>query len=102
MHLFCPHCTANLNRKNLFFKSITTCESCGKNSCAGNFWQWLAAALVAFISLFALLFVVTDFDKPLQSVLVLGGTLFSFAVAVLLLVRPVAYSAGSTQTRNES
>jgi len=85
-----------------YFKAVTICKSCEKACSLGNLKQWLSAALIALVCLFALLFIFASYDEPMQSFFILGGTLTSFFIAMLAIVRPVPYfiSSDMTETNN--
>jgi hypothetical protein len=89
MSACCPYCNDALKSKDILFKSVITCESCNKESCSGNFVQWLSVALIALFSLFALLVALSELDKMARFMAVAGGVVFVFAIAHHFIIRPV-------------
>jgi glucan phosphoethanolaminetransferase (alkaline phosphatase superfamily) len=93
MNIQCPHCSEPLNTKETLLNSVTTCNSCEKKCCLGNFIQWLISALAAIVCLFLLLVVLGSFDKSVQITFAVGGSVIALLITAIVVVRPVQYSA---------
>jgi hypothetical protein len=89
MSACCPHCNEAIKSKDILFKSVITCDSCNKESCFGNFLQWLSVSSIALFSLFALLAALSELDKMDRLMAVAAGVVFVFAIAHHFIIRPV-------------
>lgn len=91
MHTSCPHCQAELSRRDLFLRSVITCPACQQKACFGNFWQWLAAGVVALACSLSIL-VLQDGNNAVAAIATsVAAGLVGLSAMVILLVKPVVY-----------
>jgi hypothetical protein len=91
MYYHCPTCGALLGRRSLLLKAVTTCDSCGEQSCLGNFSQYLGASLAAFFAGGATIFFASAIGPASSVGLAVSVALAVLLVGVLIFMKPVAY-----------
>jgi|GEM_PF-4873437 len=92
MKYSCPHCKAEISNKDALLKGIITCNSCKKQSALGSFMQFLTAGLISLMSVFIVSYGLQNFNFAAKNILSIGVVILVLAVAMYLIVRPVAYT----------
>ena len=91
MHTRCPHCQAELPRRDLFLRGVITCPTCQQKACFGNFWQWLTAGVAALACSLLILVQQTDSNAVAAIVTAVAAGLVGLMLMVIFVVKPVMY-----------